>query len=167
MILPGDCLLSEKQILTHCSFMDIFEKKNFPILTDAKTSSHYLREIQLNFVWCLHWGLFISVTITDWSNGIYIFYNCHIYRDWACAVDGKGVPLYNCFNFVDRTIARNCRPVWNKRAHHTKVHGIEFQSAVLPNGLIINLERQWQVWRHDCVLSGLLNPFNWFARSDN
>ena len=108
-----------------------FWKKNFLILTDAKTSSHYLREIQLNF---------INVTITDWSNGIYIFYNCHIYRDWVCTVDGKGVPLYYCFNFVDRTIARICRPVLNKRAHHTKVHGIEFQSAVLPNGLIITLK---------------------------
>ena len=71
------------------------------------------------------------------------------------AVAGKGTPLYNCFDFVDRTTDRFCKPVLNKRvvySHHAKVHGVKFQSVVLLNGLIINLEGQWEERRHDCVL---------------
>ena len=37
-------------------------------------------------------------------------------------------------------------------SHHTRVHGVKFQSVVLPNGLIISLEGQWEGQRHDCVL---------------
>ena len=62
---------------------------------------------------------------------------------YAAVVAGKGAPLYNCFDFVDGTIARICKPGLNERvvySHHTRVHGVKFQSVVLPNGLIIDLE---------------------------
>ena len=71
------------------------------------------------------------------------------------AVAGKGAPLYNCFDFVGGTIAHICRPVLNKRvvySHGIRVHGVKFQSVILPNDLIINLERQWEGRRHDCGL---------------
>ena len=74
---------------------------------------------------------------------------------YADAVAGKGAPLYSCFDFVSGTIAHICRLVLNERvmySHNTRVHGVKFQCVVLPNGLIINLEGQWQDRRHDCVL---------------
>ena len=35
---------------------------------------------------------------------------------------------------------------------HARVYGVKFQDVVLPNGLIINLEGQWESRRHDFVL---------------
>ena len=74
---------------------------------------------------------------------------------YADPVAGKGARLYNCFDFVTGTIARICRPVLIERvvySHNTRVHGVKFQTVILPNGLIINLEGQWEGRRHDCAL---------------
>ena len=74
---------------------------------------------------------------------------------YADAEAGKGPHLYNCFDFVGGTIARICIPVLNERVvynHDKRVHGVKFQTVVLPNGLIINLEGQWEDRRQDCVL---------------
>ena len=79
-------------------------------------------------------------------------------QKYADAVAGKGSPLYNCFDFVAGTIACICIPVLNERvvySHDTRIHVVKFQAVVLPKGLIINLEGQWEGRRHDCVL--------WFA----
>ena len=49
-----------------------------------------------------------------------------------------------------------------------RVHGIKFQSIVLPNGLIGNLVGPWESRRYDCTMlheSGLLNDLQrvaWF-----
>ena len=86
----------------------------------------------------------------------FIFFTTAYLQRYADAVAAKGTPLYNCFDFVHRTIAGICRPVFNERvvfSHHTRVYGVKkFQSVVLSNGLIINLEGQWEDLRHDCVL---------------
>ena len=77
-------------------------------------------------------------------------------QKYADAVAGKGAPLYNCFDFVGETIACICIPLLNERvvySHNTRVHGTKFQAVVLSNGLIINLEGQWESRRYDCVLS--------------
>ena len=37
------------------------------------------------------------------------------FQRYADAVTEKGAPSYNCFDFVDGTIARVCRPLLNKR----------------------------------------------------
>ena len=45
-------------------------------------------------------------------------------------------------------------------SHDMTVHGVKFQSLVLPNGFIINHEEQWKGRIHDCTMlqeSGLLN----------
>ena len=68
----------------------------------------------------------------------------HRYTDTVAV---KGALLYNCFDFVDGTIARTCGPVLNKRVVYrlyTRLHGMKSQSVVLPNGLIISLEGQWE-----------------------
>ena len=64
------------------------------------------------------------------------------------AVAGKGASLFNCFDFVGRTIDRICRTVLNERvvhSHDTRVHGIKLQAMVLPGGLINNLQGQEKV----------------------
>ena len=76
-------------------------------------------------------------------------------QKYADAVAGKGAPLYNCFDFVGGTIACICIAVLNERvvySHDTRVHDVKFQTVVLPSGLIINHEGQWEDRRHDCML---------------
>ena len=73
------CLPPEKQMRSHCSLMHTFEEKTFlSLLTERHAVIIWAK---FKFIWYLHSILFISVTITDWSYGIYIFYKRHIYRD--------------------------------------------------------------------------------------
>ena len=54
-------------------------------------------------------------------------------------VFNKGAPLSNCFGFVDGTVRPITRPGENQRLlynGHKRVHGLKFQSLVLPNGFI-------------------------------
>ena len=61
---------------------------------------------------------------------LYVIYERHHYRldSWNLifleslylqrnedAVAGKGATLHNCFNFIDGTVARICRPVLNQK----------------------------------------------------
>ena len=91
----------------------------------------------------------INNTVTDWV------YNHHRHRimDWnpnvlspiqlenyAEAVFNKGAALRNCF--VDGTVRPISRPDENQRVvynGHKRVHGLKFQSVVIPNGLIAHL----------------------------
>ena len=147
-------LLSEKQMLFHCSFMDTFWRKNFPIPGDAKKWPHYLGETQCNHHRLESWNL--------------CFLQPPYLQRYADVVAGKGATLYNCFDFVDGVIARICRPLLSKRvvySHHTKVHGGKCQSVVLPNGFIINFHRSFG--RSTTFDSGLLNQFHWLAWFNN
>ena len=82
---------------------------------------------------------------------------------YAEAVHDKGAALQNCFGFVDGTLRRIARPKRNQRVTyngHKRVHGIKFQSLVVPNGLITNLSGPYEEKRHDSTMlyqSGLLN----------
>ena len=93
----------------------------------------------------------INNTAIDWV------YNHHRHRimDWnpnvlspiqlenyAEAVFNKGAALRNCFGFVDGTVRPVSRPDENQRVvynGHKRVHGLKFQSVVIPNGLIAHL----------------------------
>ena len=93
----------------------------------------------------------INNTVIDWV------YNHHRHRimDWnpnvlspiqlenyAEAVFNKGAALRNCFGFVDGTVRPISRPDENQRVvynGHKRVHGLKFQSVVIPNGLIAHL----------------------------
>ena len=93
----------------------------------------------------------INNTLIEWV------YNHHRHRimDWnpnvlspiqlenyAEAVFNKGAALRNCFGFVDGTVRPISRPDENQRAvynGHKRVHGLKFQSVVIPNGLIAHL----------------------------
>lgn len=81
---------------------------------------------------------------------------------YAQAIFDRGSPLPNCFGFVDGTLRPIARPKKNQRVvynGHKRVHGIKFQSVVLPNGLIGNLDGPYEGRRHDSTMlyhSGLL-----------
>ena len=93
-----------------------------------------------------------SQRLESWT--LYFLQPPYLHR-YADTVAVKGVLLYDCFDFVDGTIARTCGPVLNKRVVYrlyTRLHGMKSQSVVLPNGLIISLEGQWEGWRHESVL---------------
>ena len=77
--------------------------------------------------------------ITQWNRTIL---NPLELEKYAEAVFNKGAPLSNCFGFVDGTVRPITRPGENQRLlynGHKRVHGLKFQSVVLPNGLIAHL----------------------------
>ena len=65
----------------------------------------------------------------------------HKLAEYATAIHDKGAPLSNCFGFINGTVHLICRPGQNQKRYngHKRVHNIQFQSVVLPNGLIGNL----------------------------
>ena len=77
--------------------------------------------------------------VTEWNHTIL---NAATLQKYANAVFNKGAALDNCFGFVDGTVRPICRPDQNQRIvynGHKRVHGLKFQSVVLPNGIIANL----------------------------
>ena len=80
-----------------------------------------------------------SHRITQWNRTIL---NPLELEKYAEAVFNQGAPLSNCFGFVDGTVRPITQPGENQRLlynGHKRVHGLKFQSVVLPNGLIAHL----------------------------
>ncbi len=75
---------------------------------------------------------------------------------------GKICPLQNVIGFIDGTVMPICRPTENQREYfsgHKRVHGLKFQSLMLPTGLIGNIFGPVEGRRHDAFMlrqSGLL-----------
>ena len=77
-------------------------------------------------------------------------------EEYSIAIHNKGTPLMNCFGFVDGTVRPCSRPGKNQRIlfnEHKPIHALKFQSVVIPNGLICNLNGPFEGHRHD---SGML-----------
>ena len=70
------CLLPEKQIWSHCSFMHTFEERVLPTVTDEKKMIliFWRNPTELRLIFTLNF-IYQFITITD-----KIFYNRHIYR---------------------------------------------------------------------------------------
>ena len=63
-------------------------------------------------------------------------------QEYADVIHAKGVPLENCFGFIDGTVRPIARPDQHQRIvynGHKRVHSLKFQSVALPNGLIGNM----------------------------
>ena len=63
-------------------------------------------------------------------------------KNYTEAVFNEGAALRNCFGFVDGTGRPIPRPDENQTVvynGHKRVHGLKFQSVVIPNGLIAHL----------------------------
>ena len=94
-------------------------------------------------------------------------------QDYAAAVHQRGAPLTNCFGFVDGTLRQVSRPKRDQRIlynGHKRVHGIKFQSVVIPNGMIANLSGPYEGRRHDSTIlhdSNLLTELRRVAWANN
>ena len=77
--------------------------------------------------------------ITQWNNTVMSPAQLEVY---ANAVSAKGLPLDDCFGFIDGTVRPIFRPRENQRLvynSHKRVHALKFQSLALPNGIIGNM----------------------------
>ena len=88
-------------------------------------------------------------------------------------IHNKGAALDNCCGFIDGTVRPVCRPGQMQRVlynGHKKVHGLKFQSVVMPNGLIANLYGPVEGKRHDSAMltqSQLLPKLQQYAVDTN
>ena len=93
-------------------------------------------------------------------------------QEYADAVHAKGAPLSNCFGFIDGTLRDISRPKSNQRVvynGHKRKHGLKFQSVVVPNGMIANLQGPYEGRKHDCSMlheTNLLNNLRQNARAN-
>ena len=74
--------------------------------------------------------------LTQWNNRLL---NAPLLESYARAIASKESPLPNCFGFIDGTVRPICRPEQNQRIvynRHKRVHGLKYQSVVLPNGMM-------------------------------
>ena len=108
--------------------------------------------------------------LTQWNNTLL---HSPLLESYARAIDLKGSPLPNCFGFIDGTVRPICRPEQNQRIvynGHKRVHGLKYQSVVLPNGMIANMYGpvgnhgfnliccfflfwEGEIWKHDTLTS--------------
>ena len=94
-------------------------------------------------------------------------------EEYANIVHNKGAALDFCWGFIDGTVRPVCRPTRNQRIlynGHKRVHAINFQSVVQPNGLIVNLFGPIEGRRHDAAMlaeSGLLAQLQQHSRAPN
>jgi hypothetical protein len=76
-----------------------------------------------------------------------------------------GNALLKCFGFIDGTVHQVCRPVKFQKSvwsGHKRVHGMKFQSVILPDGMFAQLYGPVEARRHDVILlkdSGLVELF--------
>lgn len=77
--------------------------------------------------------------VLNWNREVLSPVNLQTYVD---AVTATGVPLPNCFGFIDGSVRPISRPGEHQRPLYNgnkRVHALKFQSIALPNGLIGNL----------------------------
>ena len=93
-------------------------------------------------------------------------------ESYADATEAKGCPLSSCVGFIDGTLIENCRPQENQRLLYNgkdKVHGLKYQSLMLPNGMVGNLYGPECGSYHDgrlLRLSGLVDHFRGLRIND-
>ena len=105
--------------------------------------------------------------IMDWNQTVLSAIQLESYVD---VIFNKGAPLTNCFGFVDGTVRPISRPGESQRLvynGHKRVHGLKFQSVVVPSGLIAHLygpvgkplSGQFQVAGQFKVHNVLISPY--------
>ena len=77
--------------------------------------------------------------VIQWNNTLL---SPPLLESYARAIASKRSPLPNCVGLLDETVRPICRPKQNQRTvcnGHKRVHGINYQSVVLSNGMIANM----------------------------
>ncbi|KAK6165595.1 hypothetical protein SNE40_022496 [Patella caerulea] len=92
-------------------------------------------------------------------------------QEFADSIHKKGAAMTNIWGFIDGTVRPICRPTHNQRLvynGHKRTHSLNYQSVVLPNGLIANMYGPIEGRRHDAGMlreSGLLPLIEGFERN--
>ena len=124
----GLCILL-KRFAYPCRYSDMVSCFARPVPEIAMISNR-----MVDFIYEQH-----SHRITRWNGTVL---NPDQLETYADAVSAKGAPLENCFGFIDGTVRPICRPEKDQRIvynGHKRLHGLKFQSVVIPNGLIAHL----------------------------
>ena len=133
---PGNCLRRNRRAL-HASeaiFLSLSILRHDTYFRKASTRTLHDMQHRNRLDLCTSYH-----RITKWNRTIL---NPLELEKYAEAVFNQGAPLSNCFGFVDGTVRPITRLGENQRLlynGHKRVHGLKFQSVVLPNGLISHL----------------------------
>ena len=145
------CLLPEKQMQSHSRFIHTFKKTLQFMQKQRHGPMIWVKPSWTSFD--IYTRFYLSLSPSQTRVMEFIFLQPPYLQRYADAVAGKDAHLYNWFGFVDGTIPCICRPVLNENySSQTKVHGLKFQSVILPNGWIINPEGLWEGRRRDFIL---------------
>ena len=126
--LEGLCIFL-KHFASPCRFSDLI-----PILGRPVPELCMINNAVIDWVYNHH-----RRRIMDWNPNVLSPIQLENYVE---AVFNKRAALRNCFGFIDGTVRPISRPDENQRVvynGHKRVHGLKFQSVVIPNGLIAHL----------------------------
>ncbi|PFX12859.1 hypothetical protein AWC38_SpisGene23114 [Stylophora pistillata] len=89
--------------------------------------------------------------LTQWNNTLL---NLPLLESYARAIDSKGSPLPSCFSFIDSVNSKANLSTRKKKQRiayngHKRVHGLKYQSVVLPNGMTANKYGPVEIKRED------------------
>jgi hypothetical protein len=76
-------------------------------------------------------------------------------REYSNVINAKGVPLRNCWGFVDGTVRPIARPTKKQRTTfngHKRTHALKYHAVVTPDGIIAHLFGPVEGRRHDKYL---------------
>jgi hypothetical protein len=131
-----------------------------PVLWRTKVEISYIFNHVIDYLYNTHNHL-LSDLSRDWLSYEHL-------RSYAEAVSDRNAPLENCWGFIiDGTVRPICRPQQNQKLvfnGHKRLHGLKFQSIVIPNGLISHLYGPIDGRHHD---AGMLRESNVLAQMAN
>lgn len=118
-----------------------------PLFNRSKSELSYIANTVLEYLYIKHSGKLSNLN-QSWLDEEHL-------RQYADAISDIGGPLQHCWGFIDGTVRPICRPSVNQKlvySRHKRVHGLKFQSVVIPNGLIDNMYGPIKAKRHDSAM---------------
>ena len=148
-----------KRFAYPCRYQDIMYRFARPVPQLCMISN-----LVLDFLFN-NWGHLLRTFQQNWLSQQHL-------EHFANMVYDKGVPLDNCWGFVDGTVRAISRPGITRVLYngHKRYHAFKFQSFVAPNSLIANLYGLVEGKRHDSGMlmdSGLLNQLQQYSVGQN
>lgn len=118
-----------------------------PLFNRSKSELSYIANTVLDYLYIKH-SEKLSNLNQSWLDEEHL-------QQYADAISDIGGPLQHCWGFIDGTVRPICRPSVNQKlvySGHKRVHGLKFQSVVIPNGLIANMYGPIEAKRHDSAM---------------
>ena len=76
-------------------------------------------------------------------------------EQYAAAIRQRDAPIQNCWEFIDGTLRKIARPIYQQEAVYNgwkRYHCLKYQAIVTPNGLISHLYGPVPGIQHDSLL---------------